>query len=81
MQAEFAGFHLQGLFNQIIEAVKIGLAQGIHNVFLLSVVIMAVGTVAVFFLKEVPLRGRSNTREAAESAADGRQEAEAAWQL
>ena len=76
IQAEFARFHLQGLFNQIIEAVKIGLTQGIHNVFLLSVVIMALGTVAVFFLKEVPLRGRSNAREAAESAADGRQEEE-----
>ena len=70
MQSGFAQVHLQGLFNQIIEAVKIGLTQGIHNVFVLSVVIMAVGTIAVFFLKEVPLRGRSRKQEAAEHAAE-----------
>ena len=45
------------MFNQVIEAVKIGLTSGIHNVFLMGVVIMVVGTVAVFFLKEIPLRG------------------------
>ena len=66
MQAGFTQAHLQGLFNQIIEAVRIGLAQGIHNVFILSVVIMAIGTVSVFFLKEIPLRGRSRKQEAAE---------------
>ena len=76
LQTEFARFHLQGLFNQIIEAVKIGLAQGIHNVFLLSVVIMVVGTISVFFLKEIPLRGRSRAQEAAEHATDGTPEAE-----
>jgi len=45
------------LFNQIIEAVKVGLAQGIHNVFILSLALMIVGLIAVFFLKEIPLRG------------------------
>jgi hypothetical protein len=63
MQAGFAQAHLQGLFNQIIEAVKLGLTQGIHNVFILSVVIMAIGTICVFFLKEIPLRGRSRKQE------------------
>jgi EmrB/QacA subfamily drug resistance transporter len=70
LQAGFAQNHLQGLFNQIIEAVKIGLTQGIHNVFILSVVIMAIGTIAVFFLKEVPLRGRSKAQSDADSAED-----------
>jgi hypothetical protein len=42
----------------LIEAVKIGLAQGIHNVFILCTIIMAGGLVATFFLKEIPLRGR-----------------------
>jgi EmrB/QacA subfamily drug resistance transporter len=68
MQASFAQHHLLGLYNQIIEAVKIGLAQGIHNVFVLSVVIMVIGTVAVFFLKEIPLRGRSKRKQSGELA-------------
>jgi len=45
------------MLHQIIEAVKIGLAQGIHNVFLLSLGLMIVGLIAVFFLKEIPLKG------------------------
>ena len=61
------------LFNVAIEAVKTGLAQGIHNVFLMSLALMIAGLIAVFFLKEVPLRGgrsRSTTpTEAVEDAA------------
>lgn len=61
------------LLNVAIEAVKTGLAQGIHNVFLLSLALMIAGLIAVFFLKEVPLRGgrsRSVTpTEAVEDAA------------
>jgi EmrB/QacA subfamily drug resistance transporter len=45
------------MLHQIIEAVKVGLAQGIHNVFVLSLGLMIVGLIAVFFLKEIPLRG------------------------
>ncbi len=51
------------LFHQIIEAVKIGLAQGIHNVFVLSLGLMIVGLVAVFFLKEIPLKGGRLTKK------------------
>ncbi len=58
------------LFNQIIEAVKIGLTQGIHNVFILSLALMIAGLVAVFFLKEIPLKGgrlsKKDTIEAVE---------------
>lgn len=46
-----------GLYNVLIGAVKAGLTQGIHNVFILSLAIMLVGMVAVFFLKEIPLIG------------------------
>lgn len=67
MQAGFAQFHLQALYSQIIEAVKIGLAQGIHNVFVMSVVIMVIGTIAVFFLKELPLRGGKTVSNESES--------------
>lgn len=45
------------LFNQVIESVKVGLTAGIHNVFVMSVVIMLLGTIAVLFLREIPLRG------------------------
>jgi len=45
------------LFNTLIEATKTALAQGIHNVFILSLGIMIVGLVAVLFIKEIPVRG------------------------
>ena len=45
------------MLHQIIEAVKIGLTQGIHNVFVLSLGLMVVGLIATFFLKEIPLKG------------------------
>jgi len=45
------------MLHQIIEAVKVGLAQGIHNVFVLSLGLMIIGLIAVFFLKEIPLKG------------------------
>ncbi len=70
IEAGFAKLHLQGLFNQIIEAVKIGLTQGVHNVFVLSLAIMIVGTVAVFFLKEIPLRGSAKKAENATGEAE-----------
>lgn len=57
------------LFNQIITAVKTGLVQGIHNVFILSTSVLAVGLITLFFLKEIELKGgraaASPTTEAA----------------
>jgi len=51
--------------------VKVGLASGIHDVFVISVVIMAVGTIAVLFLKEVPLRGgRVKQKDGAETTGE-----------
>ncbi len=59
------------MLNQVIEAVKVGLASGIHDVFVISVVIMAVGTIAVLFLKEVPLRGgRVKQKDGAETTGE-----------
>jgi len=59
MRARAAAQGQQGLalFNIAIKAVKIGLAQGIHNVFVISLALMIVGLIAVLFLKEIPLRG------------------------
>ncbi|HZR40094.1 MAG TPA: MDR family MFS transporter, partial [Ktedonobacteraceae bacterium] len=49
------------LFNQILEAVKVGLVQGLHYVFVLSVVILAIGLIALFFLPEIELRGKTRS--------------------
>src|SRR6266568_1191599 len=59
VRAEFAAQGLQGLalYNQLIEAMKAGLVQGLHDVFILSTVVLSVGLVALFFLKEIELRG------------------------
>jgi len=67
MQAQFAaqGPQTLALFRQVIEAVKIGLAQGIHNVFILSFGLMIAGLIAVLFLKEIPLRGGRTAEKAA----------------
>src|SRR5581483_3162518 len=71
VHSKFIAFGPQGvqLYNSLINAVKIGLTQGIHNVFILSLAIMLIGMVAVFFLKEIPLRGGRTSRrsEAANS--------------
>ncbi|GER90975.1 MFS transporter [Dictyobacter vulcani] len=62
------------IYDQILEAVKIGLAQGIHNVFIFSVCFMVTGLLLVFFLKEIPLRsgrGKATADSAAQGAEDG----------
>ena len=56
-QATHQGSAAVTMFNQVIESVKVGLTAGIHDVFLITLVIMVIGTIAVFFLKEIPLRG------------------------
>jgi EmrB/QacA subfamily drug resistance transporter len=58
VHAGFAGYGAQGTeaFNLLLQAVKTGLAQSVHNVFVLSLVIILFGLIAVFFLKEIPLR-------------------------
>jgi EmrB/QacA subfamily drug resistance transporter len=60
IRAGFAGYGAQGtaLFNMLLQAVKTGLAQSVHNVFVLSLVVILFGFIAVFFLKEIPLRER-----------------------
>ena len=71
----YASFAAQGprglaLYNQLIEAVKVGLTQGIHNVFVLSFVTMILGLLAVLFLKEITLRGGSTKQLGAGAAAE-----------
>jgi EmrB/QacA subfamily drug resistance transporter len=60
IRAGFAAYGPQGLsaYYQLLQAVKTGLAQSIHDVFVLSLAIIVVGLIAVLFLKEIPLRER-----------------------
>ncbi len=66
------------LLHQTVEAVKVGLTQGIHNIFVLSFGLMIAGLVAVLFLKEIPLKGgRSAGRKNTESVKDEASQPEA----
>lgn len=64
LQHHFAQLGPQGLvlFQQFFEAVKVSLATGIDNVFLLGVIVMLLGLVTVFFLREIPLRKSHNAQ-------------------
>jgi len=65
IRAGFAGYGAQGTsaYNLMLQAVKTGLAQSVHNVFVLSLVVILFGLIAVFFLKEIPLRERKKANE------------------
>lgn len=67
MAAKFASIGPLGqtLLAQIIEAVKVGLTQSIHAVFLIGFVVLLLGLVVVFFLPEIELSSRheSSSRE------------------
>ncbi len=65
-QAMAMGPQAVAMLQQIIEAVKVGLTQGIHNVFVLSLGLMIVGLITTFFLKEIPLKGGRLTKKDAE---------------
>jgi len=75
----YAGFAKAGpqgiaIYNQLLQAVKVGLTSGIHNVYVLSTILMCIGFVAIFLLKEIPLSGgkQSAARERApEDAVEG----------
>ncbi len=72
VQAQFAAQGAQGqaIFQRIIEAVKVGLVQGIHEGFIMSFVLMLMSLVAVFFLPEIALRGPARGRPASTAARD-----------
>lgn len=57
----------QTIYNQLMQSVKVGLTEGVHNVFVFSMIIMVVGFFAIFFLKEIPLLG-GKSKQAVEQA-------------
>ena len=60
IQAGFASRGPQGMaaFEQLLTAMKTGLTEGIHHVFLGCLVVILVAFVVIWFLREQPLRGR-----------------------
>ncbi|HLJ34333.1 MAG TPA: MDR family MFS transporter [Ktedonobacteraceae bacterium] len=64
LQQQFARQGAQGLvlFHEFFEAVKVSLASGIDNIFMLGLIVMLLGLVSVFFLREIPLRKSHNAQ-------------------
>lgn len=58
IRAGFERYGAQGqvAFNMVLNAVKLGLTEGIHDAILLSLGLMLLTFVVVCFLKEIPLR-------------------------
>jgi len=61
IRAGFERYGAQGhaAFNVVLNAVKLGLAESIHGAILLSLGLMIFTFIVVCFLKEIPLRSRS----------------------
>ena len=57
-QAAAAGPQAAALFDQVLHAIRMGLATTLHEVFLYGGAILIVALIASVFLKDVPLRGR-----------------------
>lgn len=60
IRAAFAARGPQGVaaFDQLHQAMRMGLTQGIHNVFVVCLGVLLVALVIIWFLKEIPLRSR-----------------------
>ncbi len=53
------------VFDQVLHAVRAGLASTLHDLFLYGGAVLIVALAASLFLREVPLRGRENQQEQA----------------
>ena len=45
------------LFDEVIRATRIGLANTMHELFLIAAAILVISLVATLFMREVPIRG------------------------
>jgi EmrB/QacA subfamily drug resistance transporter len=54
---------LQPIYDQVIHAMRLGLGDAIHQVFLIGAAILVAALVATVFLREVPLSRRRGTTE------------------
>ena len=64
-RAQASGFGQQGaaIFDQVLHAIRAGLAATLHEVFLYGAAILILALIASVFLNDVPLRGRQPARE------------------
>ena len=75
IRAGFAAHGPQGsaIFQQLDQAMKTGLTQGIHNVFLVCLALLLVSLITVCFLKELPLRSRKREQAVASQQSNAEQ--------
>ena len=63
-QASALGPQGATIFDQVLHAIRAGLAATLHEVFLYGAAVLIVALIASVFLNDVPLRGRQAAREA-----------------
>jgi EmrB/QacA subfamily drug resistance transporter len=64
-RAQAAALGPQGaaIFDQVLHAIRAGLATTLHEVFLYGAAVLILALIASVFLNDVPLRGRQSARE------------------
>jgi hypothetical protein len=64
-RAQASGLGPQGaaIFDQVLHAIRAGLATTLHEVFLYGAAVLILALIASVFLDDVPLRGQQATRE------------------
>jgi EmrB/QacA subfamily drug resistance transporter len=62
-QASAVGPQGAALFDQVLHAIRAGLATTLHEVFLYGSAVLILALIASVFLREVPLRGRQPAQE------------------
>jgi len=64
-RAQASGLGPQGAatFDQVLHAIRAGLATTLHEIFLYAAAVLILALIASVFLKDVPLRGRQPARE------------------
>jgi len=62
-QASALGQQGAAIFDQVLHAIRAGLAATLHEVFLYGAAILILALIASVFLNDVPLRGRQPARE------------------
>jgi hypothetical protein len=60
----------QPIFDQVLDANRAALAASLHDVFIYAAVVVSVAVVVSLFLKEVPLKGRTE-RPSADEVREG----------
>jgi EmrB/QacA subfamily drug resistance transporter len=78
LHAQFAKGGAQGLLvlDQLLEAVKVGIASSLHSIFFVGMIVAVASVVAVIFLKEIPLRGDVRPSAVPEAMVEAEIEAE-----